>query len=232
MSRKIKIIILLILSLSVYFIYQINNQKSIKVISLGDNLSLGINSYGIKNYSYIDYYKDFIKEKYSKVEINKKYSNSDLTIFELLEKIKTSPEIKRDIRESNILILNVGYNDIIYKLSLEKNLTQNLFQKRMNEITNSYQQLIKEIKKYYVHKIIVIGYYQRNINDYYQNLGIRKLNSILKDNSEIIYINTIFLLNNSNNYFQNPNSYYPNQLAYQKIAEEIYKKTLENNIII
>ena len=173
-----------------------------------------------------------IKGKYNRVEINKKYSNPDLTIFELLEKIKTSPEVKRDIRESNILILNVGYNDLIYKLSLEKNLTQNLFQKRMNEITNSYQQLIKEIKKYYANKIIVIGYYQRNINDYYQNLGIRKLNSILKDNSEIIYINTIFLLNNSNNYFQNPNSYYPNQLAYQKIAEEIYKKTLENNIII
>ena len=205
MSRKIKIIIVLILSLSVYFIYQKNNQKSIKVISLGDNLSLGINSYGIKNYSYLDYYKDFIKEKYNKVEINKKYSNSDLTIFELLEKIKTSPEIKRDIRESNILILNVGYNDLIYKLSLEKNLTQNLFQKRMNEITNSYQYLIKELKKYYPNKIIVIGYYHRNINDYYQNLGIRKLNSVLKENSEVIYINTIFLLNNSNKYFQNPN---------------------------
>ena len=61
MNRKTKLLILILLSLSVYFIYKNNNHKEIKITSLGDGLSLGINSYGVKEYGYLDYCKDFFK---------------------------------------------------------------------------------------------------------------------------------------------------------------------------
>ena len=63
MKRVIKLSILILISLSVYFIYQETNHKNIKILVLGDSLSLGINSYGIKEYGDVDYYKDYLVKK-------------------------------------------------------------------------------------------------------------------------------------------------------------------------
>ena len=226
MNKKLKLGILILLSLSVYFIYQKNNHKKENILILGDNLSLGRNSYGIYEYSYIDYYKDAIKGK--EVTLNKKYCQKDLTIQNLLEKIQTHPEMKRDLKEADLLFLNIGYNDLVYKLSLEEEITPDLLSQILKEIEKEYQELQKEIFKYYKKEIIIIGYYSSNQKDYYQNQGIRGMNRILQENSKNIYIDTESILNKKE-YFSNPRSYYPNRLGYQKVAEEIMRKTLEKS---
>lgn len=227
MSRKVKLLILIIISFSVYFIYQNNNTKDIKIVSLGDGLSLGINSYGIKEYSYIDYWKDSLEDKGIKVEINQEYSKKDLSIFQLLEVIKYNPKIKRDLTEAHYVILNLGYNDLLYKLSLDKKISVANFNYILKDIEKNYQELIKEIKKYYKKEIIVIGYYSYDKDNYYKIMGIRRLNQILCTEENIEYIDTYQLLADSKLYFSNPNSYYPNKKGYQKIAEQIITKTLE-----
>lgn len=232
MTRKTKLLILIILSLSVYFIYQKTNNQDIKITTIGDGLAIGINSYGIKDYGYADYYKDFLTHRKQEVELNNEYSKEDLTIAELLEKLKTNPKIKRNLLESHLIILNLGYNDLIYKLSLTENINKNTLQLRIKEIEKEYQSLIHEIRKYYKNKIIIIGYYSINKKDYYLNLGIRQLNEILREQSDIIYIDTNKLLSNQKKYFSNPNSHYPNKEAYELIAKEIITKTLENKEII
>ena len=58
MKKTTKLLILIILSLSVYFIYQNTKSNNIKILNIGDKLSQGINSYGIKEYGFIDHYKD------------------------------------------------------------------------------------------------------------------------------------------------------------------------------
>ena len=220
MNRPIKLLILIILSLSVYFIYQSTKKTNIQILSLGDGLSKGINSYTIAEYSHLNYYEDYLKSRNIEVNIISNYSDEDLTIHELLELIKNNNYIKRDLMESHLLFLTVGYNDLLYKLSLEEDISIPKLNIIIDEINTEYKELLTEIKKYYKNEIIVVGYPKSNKDDYYINLGIRKLNRILDTNN---YIDTYNILNNREKYFSNPNSFYPNRLGYEKIYEEIRK---------
>lgn len=220
MSRPIKLLILIIISLSVYFIYQSTKESNIQILSLGDGLSKGINSYTIVDYSHLNYYEDYLKSKNKKVKVISDYSREDLTIHELLELIKTNNTLKRDLMESHKLFITIGYNDLLYKMSLEEDISIPKLNNIVDEINTEYKELLEEIKKYYKNEIIIVGYPKSNKDDYYVNLGIRKLNRILNNNT---FINTYNLLNNRNKYFSNPNSYYPNRLGYERIYEEIKK---------
>lgn len=220
MSRPIKLLILIIMSLSVYFIYQSTKESTVQILSLGDGLSKGINSYTIVDYSHLNYYEDYLKSKNKKVKVISDYSREDLTIHELLEEIKTNNTLKRDLMESHKLFITIGYNDLLYKMSLEEDISIPKLNNIVDEINTEYKELLEEIKKYYKNEIIIVGYPKSNKDDYYINLGIRKLNRILNNNT---FINTYNLLNNRNKYFSNPNSYYPNRLGYERIYEEIKK---------
>ena len=170
MNRPIKLLILIILSLSVYFIYNYTN-KTIKVLILGDNkLTFSSNS----------------------VIINNKFAINNISTKHLLEKIKLERNIKRDLLESHYLVLRVGYNDLIYDLSLENDINNHHFNKITTSIEKDYNNLIKEIRKYNKNKIIVVGYPRSNKEDYYTNIGIKKLNKILKNNKEVTYIDTYY----------------------------------------
>ena len=222
MSRPIKLLVLIIMSLSVYFIYQTTKESNIKILTLADNFSQGINSFGVKEYSYIDYYKDYLESDNKKVEVTN-YSKESLSIHELLNNIKTNNSLKKDLLESHVVILNIGYNDLLYKISLEDEINIHKLNKIIDEINIEYKELIKEIRKYYKREIIVVGYPKSHKEDYYYNIGIRKLNKVLNTGS---FIDTYKLLSNRNKYFSNPNSNYPNRLGYMKIAKEI-EKTLD-----
>ena len=209
MNRKIKLLILLTLSMSVYFIYNYNQNATYTITSIGDQLSLGINSYGMKDYSYIDYY------------INKNYSKKTQTIKEVLLLLKNRPELKRVLYDTDCLIITLGYNDLLEKLAIQKEINPVI-----TEIKNEYQEFIKEIRKYYKKEIIVIGYYTSPIMDYNQITHIRLLNKVLK-NEQVVFIDTDSILNNYKKYFSNPKSIYPNYLGYERISSQIIRKTLE-----
>ena len=113
MSRKIKLLTLIIMSMSVYFIYNATKNDTVNILSLGDFLTEGINSYEIDNYSYAEYLKFDLESHNTKINLNK-YSDKSMSIDKLINLIKTNPKIKKDLKESHILILNVGYNDLLY----------------------------------------------------------------------------------------------------------------------
>jgi lysophospholipase L1-like esterase len=227
MKKIIKLLILIILSLSVYFIYQQTKNKTITIMAIGDGLSLGINSYGIEEYSYLNYYKDYLEEE--NIILSNNYSKKDLTIKETIETINNKASIKRDLREADKLFLNIGYNDLIFYLNLEDNITQPKYNKIIRNIEKDFENLIKEITKYYKNEIIVIGYYKSNKDDIYIEKGILDLNNYLKNNHKITYIDTYHILENRNKFFSNPNSNYPNNYGYQRIATKIIEKTLEKS---
>lgn len=230
--KKIKLILLILISTSVYFIYQKTENTNLKILSLGDGLSLGINSYGIQEYSYVDYYGSYLRKKNKEIHIIKNYSKRDQMIKDLIEQIKNNPNLKRDLMESHILFLTIGYNDLQYQLSIKESTTNNSFNQILKEIIASYGELFQEIRKYYKEKITVIGYYPSNKEETYINLGIQRINYYLKQEEQIEYIDTYTLLSRNALYFSNPSSYYPNRLGYQVIAEEIIQKTLEKDKII
>lgn len=220
MKKLMKLLILIIISLSVYIIYQKTNNTTYTITSFGDKLSLGINSYGITEYSYIDYYKDYLKNTKKNIIINRKYSNQTQTIREVLKEIKQTPNIKRTLADTDILIITLGYNDLLEGLSIIENINETKLNELIKEISANYNELLSEIRKYYHEKIIVIGYYESNKDEYYINKGIKKLNLIL-NSTDVEFINTYNILNNKKKYFSNPNSYYPNHYGYNAISKEI-----------
>ena len=227
MNRIQKVCILILISMSVFFIYQKTKNTSYTITVIGDQTSLGINSYGIKDYSYIDYIQEDLKKTKEKIMINKDYISKDQNIKSILQTIKQTPNIKRTLSDTDLLILSLGTNDLVYALSLEDKKTPQKLKTITNNIHNQYKDLIQEIKKYYHNQIIIIGYYPLNTDDYYKNKGVKELNKQLKQINQITFIDTEYLLKDRQKYFLNPNSNYPNREAYQVIAQEIIKKTLE-----
>ena len=221
MNRLIKLIILIILSSSVYFIYNITKDSKINVLTLGDGLCEGINSYGNKGYGYSDYYLiDSAKEN---ISLSKECSK-DMSVDKMNVLIQTDSKIKKNLKEAHNLIINLGYNDLLYKMSIVEDLNIYKMNYIINNIEDNYNNLITEIRKYYSNEIIVIGYFESNSNNQYINYGIKRLNSYLQSNKNISYIDTYYLLHNSEKYFSNPNSYYPNSQGYIEIANKIKKK--------
>ena len=228
MNRLLKLIFLFILSLSVFFIYKDTKNSSFRVTIIGDQESLGINSYGIKEYSYIDYVKEDLEKYKDKVVLNKDYLEKDNSIKQVLLKLKETPNLKRILYDTNLLVISLGYNDYLYELSLEEDITNSKLKQILNKINNNYNELIEEIRKYYHNKIIVVGSLPKKNTNTFKEIGTKELNKILKSNDEIIYIDTEELLKSRNKYFLNPKSNYPNNEGYIVISKEIIKKTLEN----
>ncbi len=226
MNKKIKLLSIIVLSCSVFFIYK-NVDKKILILNIGDSISLGINSFGIKEYSPVDYYKDYLISQQKKVFLNNYYSKKDMTIEKLREKIKNTSKIKKSLIESHILFLSLGYNDIVYETNIEEEINEKKNNKIIKKIKNNYKNLLKEIRKYYKNKIVIIGIHESKIDNYYIKKSIREINKYLENNKNIIFINTNNILNSNNDYYSNPNNSYPNYLGYRKIAENIIK-SLEN----
>lgn len=227
MKKLLKLLLLIVVCSSVFYIYQNTKNSKYNIVNIGDELSISINSYGIKDYSPISYYKNELLKTHKKVNINNKYSEYENSILIMLEKIKNDNYLKKILSSSNQVIITLGYNDLIYKLNVSDELNSSKFYKIIKEIEQNYNNLIKEIRKYTQKEIIVILYPDTYKEDYYLKKGIVYLNQLLKNNKEITYIDTYDLLNDRKKYFSNPYSYYPNRYGYIEISREIIRKTLE-----
>ena len=227
MKKILKLLLLIVVCSSVFYIYQNTKNSKYNIVNIGDELSISINSYGIKDYSPVSYYKNELLKTHKKVNINNKYSEYENSILIMLEKIKNDNYLKKILSSSNQVIITLGYNDLIYKLNVSDELNSSKFYKIIKEIELNYNNFIKEIRKYTQKEIIVILYPDTYKEDYYLKKGIVYLNQLLKNNKEITYIDTYDLLNDRKKYFSNPYSYYPNRYGYIEISREIIRKTLE-----
>lgn len=230
--KKIKILVLLSSIVFIYIIYNFNNKNYINYVALGDNLALGENSYGMITYSYSDYFKDYLEKNKKLTLYTKDYSKKKYTIKNLYNDIlldskiqigKYTYNIKQVLRDSDILSISIGLNDIIYEYNTtNKLLTEYQEDRIIDNVFFNYKELINEIKKYYTKKIYILGYYTNNTK--YDNL-ILKLNKKYKNyaSKNNFYYIDISDLGRNKDYFDNPNSYYPNANGYRKIAEKLIK---------
>ena len=171
MNKLIKLTILIIMSLSVFFIYKVTKNNNIKILVIGDFLSKGKNNYN---------YLDNIESNYKNISINKNYIKEDLTIEKTYLILTKDSKLKKDLISSHILILNLGYNDYLINSTLKRNNIKN--NNPLEEEQIELTRLLEEIRKYYKNNIIIIGYPNNN------EIFIDKVNTILKE-KEVIYIN-------------------------------------------
>ena len=232
-TRKLKLLTLIIMSSTIFFIYNKTNYNNISYTSLGDSFAVGIDSYGQQTYSYSDYVKDYLISKRKLKSYSKSFTSKDMTIEKLHNYILTNKEVKYNnkkekikniLHETDYLTISIGLNDLLYKMTLTNKLNDNNINMIIDDINNSFNELIKEIRKIYKHEIYVIGYYDLNINNEYYRKAIKKLNNIYLNNPEVIYISTYIISENKNIFLSNPSNYYPNYKGYQVISSKIIDK--------
>ena len=233
LSRKLKLLSLLLLCTSVFFIYEKTNYNNITYTALGDGFAQGIDCYGQKDYGYSDYVKDYLKEQKKLKSYSKNYTSQDMTIERLYNTLltnkkvnskNTNKNIKTILRETDYLTISIGLNDLLYKLSLSNELNNETLNKVIGEIEINFNELINEIKKVYPKEIYVIGYYEAVTENDYINKAINKLNRIYQKNENVTYISTMNISKNKSIFLSNPNSYYPNYKGYQAISTKIIDK--------
>lgn len=224
MTKLQKFIVLVILSLSVYFVYQKTNNNTYQILNISDNY-FNINNKKQKNY--LDYYKkDLLKEK-KEVKLHTNYTSTKQSINNTLNTVKNNSKIKADLINTDQLLISLGYNDLLYNIAIEDKMTEKKLNKIINNINKDYNDLINEIQKYYHRPIIVIGYYEPTKNNYFIKAGITKLNKMLKNNKKVKYIDTYYLLQNKNKYFLKSNNNYLNSSGSYTISKKIINKILE-----
>lgn len=241
MKKIFKLFLIIMISLSVYFIYNLKNTSTVVYTSLGDGFSDGINSYRDKNYGYSNYISDNLKKE---KKLNRSYLNftsNDMTINDLRNLVllnnhdDNQNNIRQVLRETDLLTISVGINDLIYKMNVENITTNHQKEKIITEIVDNLDVTLQEIMKYYQKNIYLIGYY----NFYPQNSVERKmlesLNSKLKEYSmknNLIFVDNSNMDNSLSLYLDNPNSIYPNIDGYKKISDNIWSKMLKNEKVL
>ena len=156
-----KIILILFLFLSCYFIYISTEKKELSYVAIGDSIA---------NLNYNNQYRNY----------NNNYINTEYRIVDLINIIKYQEDktIHRAIKNADILIISVGMNDIYYKLNT--NIT-NIYD-YLNNMINNLNILFNEIDKYNYKEVNNI---LKNNNNYYKkddnfNLNIYGYNEINK----------------------------------------------------
>lgn len=236
MIRKhYKLIIFLLVIFVIFLIYKENHNHYFNYTSLGDGYALGINSYSEIDYGYSDYIKDeLLTDKRLKL-YTKYFSKKDQSIEHLYESITTNEKItidsmeinlKQTLRESNLITMTIGLNDLIYHVAITPEMSEYQLNKIIEEIDNNLNKLIKEIKKYYPKTIYIIGYPNIPIENIYIKEGIDKLNELYQNTKGITYIATTDVIYNSD--FLNPNNIYPSKEGYKKIADKVLQKLNKN----
>lgn len=229
MKKILKLLALILIVIIIYFIYNVTNKNNKTYIALGDSLSVGINSYSGEDYSYSDYFKDYLIKTNKLSLYTKEYTDKNKMIKDIYNDILTDKTVKIEdktysikelLRESDVITLSIGLNDIIFEYNnKERKIGSYEEDLIINDIFKEYKNLIKELKKYYQKKIYVVGYFKNNTK--YDNL-IEKLNRKYKDYAEEekdIFISTDFVETNKK-YFDT-SLYYPNSKAYEDISKKI-----------
>lgn len=243
MNRKVKLLILFTSVIIVLFIYKATYHKGYNYVVLGDGISSGVNSYGVEDYSYSDYLKDELSNNkrlkfYTKDFAVKGYSINDLYEDIINNKVigldgkKTS--IRKALRESNLLTISIGSNDFLklFNYSIDDKVIDRIksdktyYFKKIDEIVNDLDKLVKEIKKYAKGKIILIGYYNPEFEDNVFDEIVKYSNymvEVMTDDNNIDFID-IYQEIRDKNYFSNPSDMHLNKEGYKKISILLSKK--------
>lgn len=251
MKKVKKLIILILILIIVFTIYILNIDKTIDYIALGDSLALGQNPYNQIGYGYSDYVSNYLKENKLLKNYTKDSAQSGYRITDILKDIENNKKItingdskgiKEILRESELLTLSIGANDIISKLSTTSlNIDLNEFDIINNYIDNTIdnlETLIKTIQKYFKKDMILVGYYNplsATSSEFCRVLEplFIKMNTQMKNLSKkynIYYVEIYEIFKENPEYLPNPKDIHPSNKGYQVIASSIID-VIEQNII-
>ncbi len=237
-KRILKYSVLLGILLCVFGIYYFCKTEKINYIALGDSIAEGMNPYGEVGYSYTDFLAENLKEKNKLANYTKKYTKSGYTTQDLIRIIDTNSELKKDLRESDLVTISIGANDFLHNINLKQLNINNIseLKPKITSILPNLEVCIQVVRKYAKEKIIIVGYYNP-IPFLFNTSGndLDELFAYIDDEYQKIanqynctYISLYQLFKNNSKFLPNPVDIHPNIDGYKAIAKEVMKK-LETN---
>ena len=233
-KKLLKLASLIIIVILVFEIYTVGKTNKLYYVPLGDSIALGQNPYGETGYSYADYLKDYLKKHKKLSYYTKEYPKSGYTTENILSDIYNNPKLKKDLRESDLVTLSIGANDLLHKISFhDVEITKLLKLKaEVKKIIPNLNNCLREIRKYAKGKIIIVGYYNpipflfntsgNDLDELFAYIDEEYNKLATKYNCEYISIYQLFKKNNS--YLPNTSDIHPSLKGYKGIANEIIKK--------
>lgn len=202
-----KIIILIIFISVVCFIsVKEYNKKVINYTIIGDK-SLFSNT--VKSVNYVDLISNYLLEEDKLGFYSKDFIYENIRVTDLLNKIKENDiqddlSIQNILNKTNLLVINIGNNELNYKISNidVENANDKYIYKYLDEVINDIMHLLYKIDNISKANIIFIGYYNDTVNSYndrYYDYINSKLEKKLKK-LNITYINTQKILNEKRSY--------------------------------
>ena len=245
MVKHTKIIVFVVSMFIVFFTYNkfIKQNSKIIYIPLGDSIAEGMTPYHSIDYGYTDYIKDYLSDNNKLSFYTKKYTKSGYTIEDIKNDINNNKTIVEDnktyylkeiLRESDLVTVTVGANDLMKGMSLDdipvKLLNIKSIKKDIDDVMKSYKDLLKLIKQYAKEEIIVTGYfnplpkmtqYKEEIDEIvkYFNYSIEEM----CNDFDVKYVDLFDSLNNKKDIFPNPLDIHPSKIGYEIISKEIIK---------
>lgn len=223
-----KILFILILFLSCYIIYNLTTDNKINYLTIGDFLSEGLNVYGIKQYGYSDYVKDYFEYSDRLKSYDNSFVEGDYRITDLIRMIKYNEtknvngrevSINQLLKQADIITLSIGMNDLYYKLNINNDNVYNY----MNGLLNDMEKLLGYINRFNHKKVFILGYYNVGVEQDSINYINTKLKYIVT-NEGFEYVDLANFFDNNPNYFDNSDSFIPNNEGYLKISKIIIEK--------
>ncbi len=236
--RHIKIIFLITVLIITYLIYLLANNNKVDYLVIGDTLAIGKTPYGSYNYGYKLGVKQMLEDQEMLKSYDDSFTDEYISIKELTSDIinnitKEDINLKNKLRESELLTISIGNQElekILNPFIIEINgLTFTDVKNQLDEILTDLEELFKEIKRYAVNEVIMVGFY--NLYPYQTEKYIDETKNILDylivnskqlaNKYEIKYLDTAELFDNIKEYIPNPYNYYPNNKGYELISKEI-----------
>lgn len=228
-----KIIIVIVILFSIFFIYLSTVDKKVYYLALGDSIAAGVNASGMEDYGYSDYIKTYLENRDLLETYINEFAVSGYRSIDLKRDIIDNKKIiindknitlKNALIKADIVTLSIGANDFFYYL----NANYDDVYDHINESLNDVESLFKLVREYCKEDIIVVGYYtpfkeheKIDTMDEIIKFANKKLEELCSEYN--MYFVDIFELFKENPYLPNPNDIHPSIEGYEAISKEIIK---------
>ncbi len=221
-----KILLIILIFLSCYIVYNVTNDDDIYCLAIGDFLAKGVN-----NYNHVD--GGFFESVVSYLDMQKRlegsdnsFTKKDMRITDLIRMIDYSEEMVIDkkrvsinnmLHKADIILVSVGMNELYYKLFSNND---NLYY-YASQMLDDMHELFDRINRYNNRKVLVMGYYNvtSSNQDIFNYLNIRLEEMALEEG--FVFIDLDDVMDNKDKYFDNEMNFYPNSAGYERISQII-----------
>ncbi|MGV3465535.1 MAG: SGNH/GDSL hydrolase family protein [Heyndrickxia sp.] len=213
--------------------------KNLHMVAVGDSLTQGVGD-STNRGGYIPYLKDIMetKKEIGTVTFNNFGVRGDRT-DQLLKKLKQS-KVKSDIKNSDIVIITIGGNDVmkVFKDNFT-DLKVDKFQSAIKGYQVRLNEVLKTIREYNRNTgIVLIGIYNpfskwfsdiKELDQIVENWNEASKKTLMQyDNTQFVPVNDIFENQNEDLFYSD--DFHPNDTGYKLIAERVGEILGENKL--